>query len=180
MVFVICLLFLPMAIKAADNFFVRPGLLPDSALYFLDGWSEEVRYFFTFGKINKANYRVHQAQERLSELRALYEKDVSDYTNYLLGKYQEEILAAQVLYGEMKIDTIEKLQEMQSYTEDQILTNQSDVNDYLVNTVPEKYNETVETTIGSVDFGFQKLLEHLANKKQQIEQKKKDLGVDQP
>jgi hypothetical protein len=176
--FIVVFLLMPLvSLAASQEFFVKPGLLPDSSLYVLDVWSEELRYFFTFGKVNKAEYKIRVAEERLSELKALYEKGVSDYTEYLLNKYQEEILQAQELYAQVKLNSAEKVEELQNYTEDQILLNQSQVNSFLVQTVPDKYDNLVDSTVGGVVSGFQGLLNHLDEKNKQIQEKKKNLGV---
>jgi len=160
------------------KYLVRPGILPDSKIYWLDVLGEEVRYFLTFGKIQKADYKMKVAEERLSELKALYEEGVEEYTDLLLTNYEKDILEAQNLYAEVKFSSIEKVEELQNYTEDQILLNEGDVKSYLIDTVPEKYTGSVNNTVGAVGFGFNKLLQHLEQKNKDIEVKRGSLGVE--
>jgi DNA polymerase III delta subunit len=75
------------------------------------------------------------------------------------------------------LNSAEKVEELQNYTEDQILLNQSQVNSFLVQTVPDKYDNLVDSTVGGVVSGFQGLLNHLDEKNKQIQEKKKNLGV---
>jgi hypothetical protein len=50
---------------------VEPGLLPTSFLYFLDGWGEAIRTFFTFNKESKARLHIEYAKERAAEIAAV-------------------------------------------------------------------------------------------------------------
>lgn len=167
----------PFVGNAQSGYFLRPGILPDSKVYWLDLWGEEVRYFFTFGEINKADYKIRVAKERLSELKRLYELGVTSYTDMLLTKYENEIEIALALYAQAKIDSAEKIKELQNYTEEQIILNEGDVKNYLINTVPDEYDSAVNQTMGAIGYGFQQLLIHLEQKNKEIQQKKADLGV---
>jgi sugar-specific transcriptional regulator TrmB len=170
------LLIVPSIALAADSYFVRPGILPDSAIYFLDRFSEEVRYFFTFGKVNKADYKIRQAEERLAELKIVYEKGVREKTEELLTDYKNEITAAQNLYEQVKVTTVEKAIELQDETETTIIMHESGVQEYL-QSVPEQLDSAVTITVGVTSIGFDNLLQHLREKRQQIEAKKADLGI---
>lgn len=61
-------------VEAEDLEITEPTLLPDSPFYFFKNWGREIRAFFTFNKVNKANLRARYASEKLLELRKLTEK----------------------------------------------------------------------------------------------------------
>ena len=52
----------------------EPGILPGSFWYFLDGWGESIRGFFTFNPERKAILETKRALERIAEINALLEK----------------------------------------------------------------------------------------------------------
>lgn len=174
---ILLLILTPYLALAQSGYFIKPGVLPDSKIYWLDLWGEEVRYFFTYGEVNKADYKIRLAKERLSELKVMYERGVTKYTDMLLTRYEKEILQAQELYSSAKIDSVEKIKELQNYTEEQIILNEGDIKSYLVNTVPDEYDTAVNQTMGAIGYGFQQLLIHLEQKNKEIQQKKADLGV---
>ncbi len=48
---------------------VDPGLVPGDLLYFLDGWGEAIRTFFTFNKEDRARLNLEYARERAAEIK---------------------------------------------------------------------------------------------------------------
>ena len=61
-------------VEAEDLEITEPTLLPDSPFYFFKNWGREIRSFFTFGRVNKANLKLKYASEKLLEARKLAEK----------------------------------------------------------------------------------------------------------
>ncbi len=61
-------------VEASDLGVSEPTLLPDSPFYFLKNWGREIRIFFTFNSVKKANLRLRFSAEKLLELRKLAEK----------------------------------------------------------------------------------------------------------
>jgi len=79
------------AALAADGDLPDPGITPDSPFYFLDTFGKTLGMFFTFGAEAKAGKALEYAGERLSELRAMAERNrfremeraADDYENYM-------------------------------------------------------------------------------------------------
>ena len=61
------------ALAGANNL-PDPGILPDSPLYVLKTWGENIRTFFIFGVEAKANRLIYLAEKRLAEAQALIEE----------------------------------------------------------------------------------------------------------
>ena len=175
-VFILLLLTAQPAVAQQQKFFVQPGILPDSGIYWLDLLGEEVRYLFTFGKIKKAEYKIEIAEERLSELRALYEKGVTDKTDALLKKYEKEIIKSQELFSVVKINSEKQAKEVQTETENANLLHEASVNDYVLS-LPDQLAMVVRNSIGAIWAGFDSVLDHLDQKRRDIEQKRTDFGV---
>jgi len=69
----------------------QPTLLPDSSLYFLKTWWENLQMFFTFNSVAKANLELKLANKRLVEAEKLIEKGKIDLAQRLLEKFQARI-----------------------------------------------------------------------------------------
>ena len=52
----------------------EPGLLPSSRLYFIKEWGRGIRSFFTFGKLNKAEYEASVVNEKILELQKMIDE----------------------------------------------------------------------------------------------------------
>jgi hypothetical protein len=63
------------AVFAQDDDLPDPGITPDSPFYFLDKLGKNIGMFFTFGAEAKAKKALRYAEERLSEARAMAEKN---------------------------------------------------------------------------------------------------------
>jgi len=61
-------------IQAEDLGISTPRLLPDSPFYFLKNWNRQVRAFFTFNPIKKAELKMQFASEKLIELKKTIQK----------------------------------------------------------------------------------------------------------
>ncbi len=81
----------------------NPSLTPDSAFYFLKGWWEGIRMFFTFRATSKAKLHLDYAEERLAEMNKLAEQNKNDYMNQLQGNYNYHLGKAEEI-----IDNLEK------------------------------------------------------------------------
>lgn len=60
-------------VQPADLEVGEPAILPDSPFYFLRDWGREIRAFFTFNSVAKAELRERFANERLMELKKMVE-----------------------------------------------------------------------------------------------------------
>jgi len=72
----------------------EPRLLPDSPFYFLKNWGREIRSFFTFNPIKRAELRMKFANEKLMEAKKIVEKGKDPdghLTKKALENYQEEV-----------------------------------------------------------------------------------------
>jgi len=85
-------------VSAQDLGISEPKLLPDNPFYFLKNWGREVRLFFAFNKVKKAELRLKFANEKLIEVKKLVElkknpklieKTVIDFQNEI-AKISEE------------------------------------------------------------------------------------------
>lgn len=106
----------------------KPGILPGNILYPLDTWAENVRLFFTFNPMKKANLLNEIASERLAESQALVEKDKIELAEDTLVVYEDclqqisEIISKNIVKGEPVGDTVntiyEQLQKQAQVIED--------------------------------------------------------------
>jgi len=124
-------------VEASDLEVSEPSLLPNSPFYFLKNWGREIRVFFTFNSIKKANLRIRFSAEKLLELRKLdnavrnYEKENERIKNRVekikektfenpevekfLDKYTEHEILHQKVLGKLKDqvpeDTFQKIEQ---------------------------------------------------------------------
>jgi tetratricopeptide (TPR) repeat protein len=68
-----------------------PGLTPDSAFYFLEGFFEEVGTFFTFGDVAKAERYAKLAAERIAEAKAVVDKGKPEAAEKALIRYRDQL-----------------------------------------------------------------------------------------
>jgi len=79
------------AVFAQDEALPSPGITPDSPFYFLDKLGKDIGMFFAFGNEAKAKKALKYAEERLSEVRVMMEKNriremeraANDYDGYM-------------------------------------------------------------------------------------------------
>ena len=70
----------------------EPRLLPDSPFYFLKNWGREIRCFFAFNPIAKAELRAKFSNEKLMELKKMVaEKKDPEALKKATENYQQEI-----------------------------------------------------------------------------------------
>jgi len=79
------------ATHGLTNDLPEPGMLPDHPLYFLKSWAENIGTFFTFGEIAKAERYLFLAERRISETKALVEKDESEFAQRTLEQHREQL-----------------------------------------------------------------------------------------
>ncbi|MFH1428106.1 MAG: DUF5667 domain-containing protein, partial [Patescibacteria group bacterium] len=68
-----------------------PGLTPDSPFYFMERAVEAIGTFFTFGNLNKAERHTLLAAERLSEAKAVMEKEKPELVEKILARYENQL-----------------------------------------------------------------------------------------
>ncbi|MGB2762738.1 MAG: DUF5667 domain-containing protein [Minisyncoccales bacterium] len=79
-------------IQAEDLDIEEPTLLPDSPFYFLKNWGREIRSFFTFNTVKKAELKSRFANERLIEIKKMIEqKKNPEIIKKGLDNYQNEM-----------------------------------------------------------------------------------------
>ncbi len=68
----------------------QPRLLPDNPFYFLKNWAREIRSFFTFDPVRRAELRMKFANEKLMEVRKTVEMEKNLETiKRAIENYQE-------------------------------------------------------------------------------------------
>ncbi len=94
-VFFVTLIFvLSGLVYAQTNTLPDHGILPDSSLYFLKNWGENIRTFFTFSNEAKAERFLNLSGVRLAEAKALMEKGDLELAETTLERYQEQLTLA--------------------------------------------------------------------------------------
>lgn len=86
--------FMSVSVAGAQGTEVSAGILPGSALSFLDTLSEGIGNALAFGKVAKAERYLDQAGERLAEAKALSEKGDDTRAEQAVKNYEERIAAA--------------------------------------------------------------------------------------
>ncbi len=69
----------------------KAGLTPDSPFYFLEKISEDIRTFFTFGDLKKAERYAALAAERLAEAKAVVEKGKPELAEKTMVRYEKQL-----------------------------------------------------------------------------------------
>ena len=99
-------------ISAEDLNVGKPRLLPDSRFYFLKDWGRNIRTFFTFDPIKKAERRLQFANERLIEAKVLSEKEgKEEVITKTLEKYAKDMEKIGRHIEKFKIRDGEKLED---------------------------------------------------------------------
>ena len=65
-----------------------PGLTPDSPFYFFDTLAEKIVMFFTFGAERKAEKALEFAEEKITEAKAMVEKNKFQAAEKAIQGYQ--------------------------------------------------------------------------------------------
>lgn len=79
-------------VQPGDLEVAEPTLLPYHPLYFLKNWGREIRAFFTFDRVKKAELRGRFANEKLMELKkVIEEKKNAKAIEKAIENYQEEV-----------------------------------------------------------------------------------------
>jgi hypothetical protein len=152
----VCLIgLLPAGILAEEE--IKPGLLPDSPLYFLKDWKEKIQIFFTFGEENKAKQFLHLSEVRLAEYQKMIEKGKTEIARKTLEKYEKQLDRALEKAEEAKEKgkNVEKLKEEIG---EKILKHQEALEGVLEK-VPEQAKEGIEKAIKASQKGFEKAIE---------------------
>lgn len=97
----IVLLLSSFASAQADS--VTAGTAPDSALYQLDIMAEEVRIFFIFDPLKKADARLEQSDERLAEVNVMLEAKKDGLASAALARHDASLIKARDEFGRAKV-----------------------------------------------------------------------------
>lgn len=81
-------------VQSQTNDLPDPGILPDSPFYFLKSWSEGIGTLLTFGEGKRAERSFNLSERRLSEVKALAEKERGDIAERIIDKYEEQLNSA--------------------------------------------------------------------------------------
>jgi len=79
---------------AQDTDLPSPGLTPDSPLYFLDTWGENIGLALTRGPEAKVRKQIAISQEKLAEAEQMGEKGKAEAAEIAVGRYGEMVNAA--------------------------------------------------------------------------------------
>lgn len=113
-IFVTVLMLAPIFASAqvATSTLPDPGTMPDSALYFLKNWKEQIQLFFTFGVQQKAEQYLHLADVRLAEYQKMIEKGKQEIADKTLAKYETQLNRALEKVSELKTKGDKKADEI--------------------------------------------------------------------
>jgi hypothetical protein len=150
---------------------IEPGVLPNSFWYWGDIFAEELRFVFTVGKEQKADYLIEIAKERLAEMKKLSEEGITKYADKLMTDHEEAIQNAEKFYREMREKGIEQAKELQEDTEMEILRTEKKVK-YELGDAENKYREGQKGVVARIGAWFSKIKSHLRGKKGQIEEQR--------
>lgn len=104
--------------QVASSTLPDPGTLPDSPLYFLKGWKENIQLFFTFNAEKKAEQYLHLAEVRLAEYEKMLEKGKEDIAERTLEKYENQLERALTKTEELKEKGEEVADELKTKVEE--------------------------------------------------------------
>jgi len=153
---------------------IEPGVLPTSFWYWADKFAEQIRYVFTVGKEQKADFLVLMAEERLAEMKKLSEQGITDYADQLLTEHEDLIKKAQELYAEVKAEALERGQQLQTDTEKQILIKEQKIKKEL-NNADVTYKEKEQTVSNKLRAFMKAVMSHLSWKKDKIQEQRADV-----
>ncbi len=125
-----------------------PGTTPDSPLYFLKVWKEQIQTFFTFGAENKANQYLRLAEVRLAEYERMVEKGKTDIAERTLEKYESQLGRALEKIEELKADK----EDVGEFLDDlkEVSDRQLEVLERNLEKVPEAAKKGIEQALESV------------------------------
>jgi len=91
-----------LSVLAQGTSTVSSGIAPDSPLYFLKTWKENIQLFFTFGAENKAKQFLRLTDIRLAEYQKMIEKGKTEIAQKVLDKYEKQLNNATQKIEELK------------------------------------------------------------------------------
>ncbi len=112
-------------VQASDLEIKEPTLLPGHPFYFLKEWGHNIRLFFTFNSIEKAELKLKFVNEKLLELKKMTETDINNQViEKAIQDYQERIRKVVTAIEKIKDESEdqEKVKNFsEKYTKQQIL-----------------------------------------------------------
>lgn len=157
-------------VVAEDLGVSEPRILPDRPLYFIKNIWREVRMTFTFSKVKKAELRLHYANQRLIEAKAMAGKPGKEERfQQVLKNYQGEIekLKAQVGKFKAKAEDSPKIDKFLDKYTDRTAKHQR-LMDHL-----EKQLSDEPVVLGKIKEAKERALEHFGEVIEQLEEKDK-------
>ena len=135
-----------------------PGITPDSWMYGFKRAFEAISLLFTFDETAKAEKRLHYAELRLSEAKAMIEKGKLEYVDKLIKDYEKELEEANKIASLAKNVIKEKLAELVAKATSQHL----EVLDRIEELVPEEAKDKISIAKEKSIKGNQEALRALA------------------
>jgi hypothetical protein len=160
-----------------DAAIIEPGVLPNSFWYWGDIFAEEIKFLFTVGKEQKADFLMETAKERLAEMQKLSEDGITKYADRLLVENEDAIANAQKFYKEVREEAPEKLKEYQEDTEREILKKEYKIKGELQN-AESNYLAKQETVAEKVGGWLKGLVSHLSWKRDKIQEQRSEMFDD--
>jgi hypothetical protein len=176
--FIIPLAFL-MSFAVANAQAAEPsaGILPGSALSFLDVISEGLGNAFAFGKIAKAERYFAQANERLAEARALADQGDTERAEQAVRNYEERLAAALARAEEAKdkSDNDDEANDVLTRIAEATFKHQEVLMEVFAK-VPEQARDGIQNAIDNSVRGHDSALEAIAKERATGSQKPADAG----
>lgn len=160
-----------------DVALIEPGVLPNSFWYWGDIFAEEIKFLFTVGKEQKADFLMETAKERLAEMQKLSEEGITKYADRLLSENEDAIANAQKFYKEVREEAPEKIKEYQEDTEREILRNEYKIRGELQD-AESNYLAKQETVAEKIGGWLKGVVSHLSWKRDKIQEQRSEMFDD--
>lgn len=115
----------------------NPGINPDSALWGIDRGLERIRYAFTFGSENRAEYGLKIAEERLSEIKVMNQRENID--GYELAENERQLILSR--FEKDLSNTQEQVRQNINIKLSQHLRAENEVENILSNQIKEEFEK---------------------------------------
>lgn len=150
-----------------------PGRLPDSNMYWLKTWWENVQLFFTFDDIKKAEKQMDFANRRMLELQKLCEKGKCELAQKLAPRFEEKIRKT----TEKLEEANEKGKDVQALIE-KLESNQERHQEVLLKVydqVPEEAKEAILQAMENSQKGIENAIENIQKDPRELKEFKEKI-----
>ena len=150
-----------------------PGRLPDSNMYWLKTWWENIQLFFTFSDTKKAEKQMDFANRRMLELQKLCEKGKCELAQKLASRFEEKIRKTTEKLEEANKDgkdvqsLIEKLEANQERHQEVMLK--------VYDQVPEEAKEAILQAMENSQKGIENAIENIQKDPQELKEFKEKI-----